>query len=309
MVSETEMCVYADGDPFFVGGARHVKDALGKWFSESTRDLKMLKLGLGFSSEIPSLNYLCAEEWGLDVSADFFVLFGSYAWLSRPEVFELKEKVEAIENAVPGLGETALWCLYRRLYDLIPVFTVGNMLFFASDVYWMGHENESLMEEECYLDGENYEGPTRESLVSCYPSWVINPAEKLKEVELLEIVGSKNELITSEVKKVAEKILEIGRFDKSVSLQSACMLNGCHFCLLPSVLFRWDDKDTTAKVFDDYVDLHYNADGLVDLSTLYGFDLGDYSGFRAWMKEAEEGLLLLRQVDLLTEMLVVEPGD
>ena len=82
-------------------------------------------------------------------------------YFRNPGFYTLREKVDALENDVPGLGEHALSMLYSVLHQTQFAVTPFWALDTARHEYWQGEDDEKDVIEEYLMNDEEYDGLTR----------------------------------------------------------------------------------------------------------------------------------------------------
>ena len=112
--------------------AEIIQHAVNRWFSEITKDLRYLDPVISLSDS--SAPFVGCEEEGRENSAAIGLAF------KRMSGFLLGNKLTAIEQAVPGLGETAIHTLSRLLTTFSTSVMPDDILMSAQYLYWAGCE-------------------------------------------------------------------------------------------------------------------------------------------------------------------------
>lgn len=241
-----------------------IASALTRWVEERSADLKQhfdLRLGLtdsmgnlGYSEEM--LEQLHSEEPIPENSLKIAIYFG------KANSYFLSEKVEALEKAAPGLGETALSRLYSALHQTMFAVTPCYALDEARHYYWMGEENEECAIEEMGEDEESYDGLKRSEFDEWIPAWAANPCEKLSR-DQIEALAQRPGLT-----EVCNLLLENDENDYPFFVWSESLSEDGYQNLEYGCFLSWRDGDPVGRIFDDWANYMMQI-GTTDLTGVY----------------------------------------
>lgn len=227
---------------------------MAQWFSGITRDLNWLEADLFMTTDHEYLHHdLDLDQVKTHFEVDgvdpvhFAVSFRNWHW------FTLKEKVEALEAKVEGLGETAIHWLDTHIQPLCTAVTPNFCLYAAQYSYWYGEDDESLYVEECLGEGEDPEDVDvyrRAQFDASFPKMAYEAGEKLDKNALQGLLSHPD----GEVAALAAMLLEpeVEAVDGSYLQQFADE----HLPLsTPAICLAWSEGDDSVLIADDYMHL------------------------------------------------------
>lgn len=215
-------------------------------------------------------------------------IFGTYA---------MQGKLEPLEKAFPGLGETALSLMQQAGYHTLDLITPERARYEASNLYWYGLDSDEDVKEEAEAYDE-HEGEF-EQLPSWYdnhfPKWVVSPMPKLDVEQLAAIATNNQDALASEVASLL--------IDTSVLLQQKARFSdegmGEMRCVHFSAMLRWNQEDPMGQVIDDYYESASGAsDYYIEECCMHQIPL-ETENFLEWKKGIEQAFALFEKLDRL----------
>lgn len=232
--------------------AQMIENSMGEWFKEITSCLTVFSPQMEMTS---ALQYL---EDGLDEEAAreifkfegdkrlaFGVSFQEWEW------FSLKEKIEAFELKIPGLGETAIDKMDKVLGPLCqavtPCFTLGALC-----ETWYGEDDESVLLDEYADCGENPDDLDiirRAQFDAIYPKMSYQSTERLDKDALTSLLSNSDQ----EVAELADLLLEVDLVGDYITPVYPQAIADDHLpTITPAVCVAWSENDLTVRIVDDY---------------------------------------------------------
>lgn len=310
-VANEEDLAAAGVDSGIPDGYRVVFHALSRWLSVHAGGLKAFRFVVGISIGMPEtgncdLDESLAENMVTREGGEYFHLSLAESWAPEGglDIFYLKERVEALERAAPGLGETTLWHLYDGLWKTLPAITPNSALDHARYAYWCGEEDEATVFEEYREAGEDPpEILRKEDFDKIVPTWASSPKQRisLRQVKELSIEATERH-----VRQVAGLLHEIGKTGKNTTLPNFWSEDISFYGLCPSTsILRWSEEDDVLRILDDVYNAA-NQDGTA--LNLYGVStlpFTDVPALKSWFRRMEKGLSLLRKLDALVSCISI----
>lgn len=279
--------------------------ALQRWFGGLSKGLRVFRPLLIYNDDHN-------EVLGLDEFGSFFdgrdyvedsergIWFRLVTWETKQ--FFIKCRIERLEAAVPGLGETLLYhigkALRRTMYGLTP----ETGLYFCSHMNWMGEfDEEYAIAEIGDDDPETLETVyRREAYFKHMPEWAANPQEKLTPEEIAAHGDAKDAL----VRDVVALLPEMARAANHRKIRDHWPDHA--LCDL-SVALRWCAEDDVMRHFDDYYRMAMNAGDCHDIYWFAGMG-PEPKLIRAWIREMEAVFEVLSLLDRII-LLIGENGE
>lgn len=165
--------------------------------------------------------------------------------------YTLKDKVEALEAAVPGLGEHALCILYAALHQTQFAVTPLWALDMARYEYWQGEDDEKSVLEEFEMNEEEYDGLTRALFDEQIPKKGSEPGLTLDAKNIGRIAKEKPQFVD-----LCTLLLEGEAIKKEYSsfIRTENILNENGDCnnVEYACLLCWQDGDPVCRILDDW---------------------------------------------------------
>lgn len=188
---------------------------------------------------------------------------------SWDDVF-IGKKVEHLEKIIPGFGRTIMAYLTRATYSTMYCVTPTELHCMCSNIYWMGDEDESTILDEMRseMDEEEFEAEKenifkKSDLFACMPEWTSNYGDPFPVKKLQKLTGHKNALVA----QVATALLPIaevrGKDEYPHTIKG--LDNNCS----PSLFIRWNVKDETHRVHDDYYNYICESEGASEIHRFF----------------------------------------
>lgn len=279
--------------------------AFSRWVQEKTAHLQNVHPHFTLSDSLEVFGESHPEENG-----PMYAVGIGYS-SENANCYSLKEKIEALEAAAPGLGETALSVLYNWIHKVMFGFTPDFLRDHVEHFYWYGEETEQAAKEAAAdMDGVGVEEVELfigvDDFEKEYPKWVCSPSEKLKRPALKKLVKNPNHAIAEVVShllsapdmKCWEKawptyLSELGSDNESIGY---------------GVLLCWDGSDTdlTFRIHDDFMEYAYQGN-TTDLYALY-LSEQTYDGVSSLFHHLESYIQALTWVDHAITLLSAKPA-
>lgn len=218
----------------------------------------------------------------------------------------LEEKIEHLEKAVPGLGQTALHILYRWLCRTMLAISPDFVYSLVQYEYWYGEDDEKGYLENCAEFGEDPEDcecpVTLARFEQDFPEYVYKPTNKLSMKELKKLKKHADPLVA----ETAAILLAQPDEKKWESVRPLYLesLDSEHQSVGHGIVLNWKPggSDITDQVCNDWLEQNYNSGLGSELYALYVSEqntesirqlfasLEEYISALAW---AEKALLIL----------------
>ena len=217
--------------------------------------------------------------------------------------YELENRITALDQAHPGLGQTAYHLFQDKVWRLLPIFTPEQAFQVGVRTQWYGMETqEDFIEEMQSLgceDEDICDGPG--DFVAGFPEWMFGENKKvtLSTGELETIVASSE---NEEARSVARLLLELQPIDPfSYRLpwvggsESPIEEDNAYFL----AYVRWNRDDQMSRMDDDFIEYaNQCGDCFTDFFGADAVSL-DAVEFQKWKSEIEAGFAVLRKLDAL----------
>ena len=245
--------------------ALFVERIFKRWIAEKTAKIKHFSPQFRITDNLESFGEQGSKDPSLIVGISF----------SAEEAFlcSLKSKIETLEKAVSGLGETAMNELYSWLCRTTLSVSPDFVFSLVQQQYWMGSDNEQDYMAEMEAEGveeEEMEIPvTLADFEKEFPRYTYTPAEKLTKPELKLLESHSDQFVA-----------DVAKFLLSAPCEKDWLDNGSHEYLSGiesdnqstgfSAVVAWnpDSSHITEQVCDDYVNDVYQS-GATDLFAVY----------------------------------------
>lgn len=186
-------------------------------------------------------------------------------------VWHLEPRWKALERAAPGLAASAIVAIDKAQRRAVPVLMPEAVAWMAEFAWWSGEPDETMVLDELRAnqpDGEplpkDHGIPLRADFDRALPTFVQRPrGQSRKAIERYTAAGNRE----ADVARALLELLDALRrhdTEPTFELQDE---HGAHFMANAAVL-RWNDRDPTNQVFDDYGHQHAECDGV---ECAYGF--------------------------------------
>ena len=219
------------------------------------------------------------------------------------DIFRMKEKLGSLEQAVPGLGETALDALEiasGHTWEVFtPVYARNNV---ASYSWWNGETTDAefieTFENETGEDFDHEDVTMPSDFDGRHEPWVVNSKAKLSNDEL-QLLSTHSD---PHVVAVAEKITSIRQLlEAGTEFPDLCESE--HQSAYLGAVLEWQENDYVLELYDEHINsANQCSDGY---TTWLGIGAIPYDSleFREWKRKAENGLRLLRLVNDLIPLI------
>ena len=291
-----------------------VQTAVSRWMEKQVAGMKYLN---AFEVSVQSYPDPCGDRYehgNVDPDKQWF--FGLVTEGSLLQWFQLDKRITALEQAHPGLGQTALEIFDDKASRFPPILTPNVARFLASQVWWYWQEDQESYEAEMssYWDEEELDpemlaqGP--DWFDAEFPEWMfINPHERktLTADQLQEIAASSE---SDEARRVAALLLQLMARERESYrlpvLQCDGIVEGDNAYYMAYVC--WNPNDPLQRLNDDHIQrANECGDGYTDVLGADAVPL-DQDGFSKWKSELEAGFAVLRKLDALLP-LIADPFE
>jgi len=183
------------------------------------------------------------------------------------------ERLEAMNAAMPGFGETVLQVLREQSRYVYPMFTPDIADDVCSYLYWQGEGDEEaaldmMCEDEDEADREAMrdEMVTRRMLDTAYPEWarrwLVRPekgARRRKDGKAwraCDLRRAAKTLADPRMRAVAADALALSRLPLDDSFRPD--IDGEYIAF--GAVLSWDEGDVTTRIYDDLLNLAHQAE-------------------------------------------------
>lgn len=288
--------------------------AVSRWMEKQIAGMKYLH---AFEVSVQSYPdpYGARNEYG-NADADNQWFFGLVTEGSLLQWFQLDKRITALEQAHPGLGQTALDIFDEKASRFPPILTPNVARFLAEQVWWFWQENQEDYESEMesYYGDEELDpeivaqGP--DWFDAEFPEWMfVKPQarKKLTADQLHEIAAASK---SDEARRVATLLLDLMPIERDSYrlpiLQCDGPVEGDNAYFMAYVC--WNPNDPLQRLNDDHIQRANDCgDGYTDVLGADAVPL-DQDGFFKWKSELEAGFAVLRKLDALLP-LIADPLD
>ena len=211
--------------------------------------------------------------------------------------------LDRLEAAVPRLGATLLHLLdQQRVY---PLFTPVVALEQASELYWYGEADETVMLEE-YAGQCNAQEiaavradiVTKADIDAAFPAWATDwGRRRLSEGTLASLAASHPE---REIRAIAGMAQRLSRLQFDNPYQPLCEGTYLGF----GAVLCWREGDITVRLSDAMAQYAWegDTDSCSDIGELT-LSIGDVAGLRRWLRAMVRQLQVMRLIDRLLDAL------
>lgn len=211
--------------------------------------------------------------------------------------------LERLEAAVPRLGATVLDLLDKQ--SVYPLFTPVVALEQASELYWYGEADESVMLEE-YADqcdaqeiaAVRADIVTKADVDAAFPAWATDWCRKrLSQRTLAGLAASHPQ---AEIRAIAAMAQQLSRLRVDNPYQPLCEGSYLGF----GAVLCWRDGDIAVRLSDAMAHFAWegDADSCSDIGELT-LPIGDAAGMRRWLRAMRRQLQVMRLIDRLLDAL------
>lgn len=279
--------------------AQMIEESMRTWFESITSDLTIFMPHMEMTINLEGLGFDLNREDAYEAfniegedCLSFGVAYPDWQW------FTLKDKIEALEAKVTGLGETAIDWLDAHLGPLCLGVTPNFTLHAAQHSQWMGEDDESVLLEEWGSDPETADIFTRAEFDAAFPKLAYEASKKLTAEVLSGLLSHPDR----EVVDLAAFLLEAVDEDDTVQSIHPRTFSEDHLpTLYPAVCIAWEESDPTVRIVDDYFN-YENECGGTDLHGLWAFPK-NADGVLSARKSIEQYVTCLKKVEKLLSII------
>lgn len=211
--------------------------------------------------------------------------------------------LDRLEAAVPRLGATLLHLLdQQRVY---PLFTPVVALEQASELYWYGEADETVMLEEYagQCDAQEVAAVradivTKADIDAAFPAWATDWGRKrLGQRTLARLAASHP---AREIRTIADMAQRLSRLPRDNPFQPPCEGTYLGF----GAVLCWREGDIAVRLSDAMAQFAWegDADSCSDIGELT-LPIGDVAGMRRWLRAMARQLQVMRLIDRLLDAL------
>lgn len=256
-VSMIDLGLACDEDAQFADNpALFVERVFERWVKEKTDGLKLFSPHFTLTDTLGTFGEYDGN------STHRYIAGVSYS-LEDAVYFNLKEKIEQIEQTVPGLGQTALSTLYGWLAKSLVAVTPDFLFNLVQYYQWQGEDNEQAFLEMLEEEGEDaieYPGLiTLEAFEKDFPPHVYKPGEIIKKKQLKSLSKHADPLVAQTAKLLlSQPKLKDWHRDRLEYVES--LGNGSQ-CIGYNLVLKWGEGGSgiAEQVCDDWMEDIYNS--------------------------------------------------
>lgn len=276
-----------------------VERALTRWLRWATRELQIFQFGIAYSDRraekiMSQLGWTLFEKEHADHIS--FTLYRT----GDPPAYTIGAGIIELERAVPGLGETAMH--YLEQTAVLPILTPNQALYWASQAYWMGEEDETLAIEEEIQYCEPGTTPEQVDIyrkcdfLATIPEWAALPKHRLPHASLRRIALDH---AGTDAAEAAALLLKIARRSKGAWVPNTG--DEQMDCADVAAVFRWSEDDDCGQIADTTLNqIFQNGESTDDFGSAYLPP--EAAPLKAWLRSAEKTFQLLRLCEQLVRI-------
>ena len=222
---------------------------------------------------------------------------GEQQWVIGP-------RLEALEQACPGLGHAVLDVLQRQSGKVYPVFTPDLACNVASFLYWCGEENEeSALDMDCGDDAKaraemQNDMVTRQKLEEAFPNWATSFSLPRKKQPLAAVKRLVKSLQEPEYRDIAADALALASLDIEDNYQPD--VEGEY--LGWGAVLSWREDDLTVRIYDDLLNMAHQGEYCDRIGELE-INLDAPEAMQSWQKAMRSRFKAIRLIDSLIHKL------
>lgn len=261
-----------------------IERALKYWIDRHSARMRLIGFGVGYHAPH---EHRSAETTQLAINTQL------------PQVVRVGNKLEALQKAVPGLGETVLWHLDHDLPGTLEIFTPSYTFAAADWTQWMGNGDEKERYAEIEGMGESttdYEILTRAEFDRVFPKWAHAPKERIKP-KALRAIARRNTLAGRVAKATLFLHEHRGEYKPREEGQRTWP---------PALVLAWGKKDyLTVRLIDDLGNDFFESGDYEETFMQLDFipDVNAGAAIKPFLADAEKQIATLRAVDSLVQLL------
>jgi len=286
-----------------------VQDAIQKWIADCAGELEYFRLIADLSADLDDLQYSMDEQELSELLENYSEVSGSapmFLSITPNGISSLTigEKLQAIEDKVPGLGKTAYYWLATLGARTFEVYTPWAGEGKATQTWWYGEDNQ-----EDYIEAlKEYQGEDSEEEIideigpevwkNSFPKWVTELENPLSVDELEAIAKLNPETLESRVAGVVLKLIE------NENAQLPAVYDTCLYPVYNSIYLHWKSSDISSRLIDDFVEEINNmgGEGYTEMLGLCAIP-NKKKKFDSWMDDMTAGFRQLKNLDTLIHLI------
>lgn len=216
-----------------------------------------------------------------------------------PHPLMVGHKLNALQKAVPGLGETVLWHLDHDLPGLLEIFTPASALAAACWMEWAGEDDEKAVVQQYIDEGEDpkeIEVLTRAAFDKALPRWATMPKPRIKTAALKRIAQGKRYTA-----RVAAAVLALHAVRGTYQADD----EGRRLWP-PAQALYWSRRDNISlRLLDNLGNDVFESGENLECFAGFGFhnDAAAMAGLKPFLRSAEKSLRTLRAADQLLQLI------
>lgn len=268
-----------------------VSQALSVWASKLCADINLLDSFSIVASLDREAFYL---DYDGDESTAGMAFFGLVSDQMTPHI-NVKQKIEALEKAHPGLGRTAVYYAEMAGYRTFEVLSPSHGFSLAQNLYWMDLDNdEDVKSESGYCGGDELDEDALlpSTYIAAFPE-VFLKGVGLEREALRRIASAKD--TAGETAKVILSIMDLIEQDAELPDLRMYAVDKAFF----SCYMGMDEEHSMLdRVIDDFYQSTGYSEGFTDMYGIADVRL-DKEAFLKWRDSMEKGFLLYSKLDRL----------
>ncbi len=265
-----------------------IETLLDRWLQKHVGTMKHMRIRLSY------------DEGSADPAQDTEAAITLAVDMGRS--LRIGTKLEALQQFIPGLGETVLWHLQHDMPPPVEIVTPALTLEFAQWIHWGGCDDEQETVQNLIDEGEKRKDIhilTRAQLDAQFPPWSIDPTERQKPEALANM--AKHWKKPRRVRDIAQAVLDLHEVRHEWEGREDGMR-----CWPPAQILHWKAGDNiTEPLCDDMNNMFWESgEAIEDFTEIHLHRDEDWSQtLPQWMAGVEAKLRTLRAADRLLQLI------
>lgn len=215
--------------------------------------------------------------------------------------------LQALEEALPGLGRTVLQVLRERCAQVYPLFTPDIACDVARYVYWCGEDNEEIAldmhcgEDEREREAMRSEMLTRATLDECYPKWAQEWMGRSAKGRIRRcclrraartVANPRLHQIVVDARALSQLRIDVEAFRPDFEGEYIGF----------GAVLSWDEGDVTTRIYDDLLQIAHQGECCERMGELR-IALDEPGALGVWLRAMRPRFQAIRLIDRLIHLL------
>jgi len=281
---------------------RACEQAFSRWFQRRIGPLQCLRPGFGMHLTDQHDAYITAV--GRDGRMPAYAGVELYWAEIRECEWPVGERLQALEQSMPGLGEAVLQAL-RQQGRSYPLFTPDIACDVASYVYWCGEDDEeAALDLRCGEDEEDREAVraemiTRAMLEAAYPAWARRwPRGEGAPGRHARALRRARKSADPAIRQIASDALALSQLHFDDAFRPDCDGEYIGF----GAVLSWAPGDVTVRIYDDLLQQAHESE-FCDRMGQVSIALDVPGALGAWQLAMDSRFEAIRLIDRLIHQL------